>query len=101
MLGEDYPLVLAKEITKTFETFFSGTATELLEWLKADEVHQKGEMVLMFGSVEKQDNGLPDDAVELLKQLKAELPLKKAAAVVAAHYGLKKNDLYKFGLTLD
>ena len=100
-LGEDTPLVLAKELTKTFETFFSGTAAELLEWLKADLVHQKGEMVLMISTKKAPTIDIPEPAIDLLKLLKVELPLKKAAAVVAAHYDLKKNDLYKFGLTLD
>ena len=100
VLGDDTQVVLAKEITKTFETFYSGSATELLEWLKADEVHQKGEMVLMIAPKVSDSSDIPADAIELLKSLKAELPLKKAAAVVAGHYDLKKNDLYKLGLEL-
>lgn len=99
-LGEDTPVVLGKELTKTFETFKAGTSAELIEWLKADEVHQKGEMVLMIGSAPKDDIGVPEEALSLLKLLKDELPLKKAAAVVASHYGLKKNELYKIGLEL-
>lgn len=101
VLGEDTTVVLAKEITKTFETFYSGTATELLAWLMEDDVHQKGEMVLMICGKKEKTTDLPESAITLLKQLKAELPLKKAAAIVAAHYELKKNELYKFGLTLD
>ena len=100
-LGVETQVVLAKEITKTFETFKSGTVTELLEWLKADEVHQKGEMVLMVAPKIVDKSDIPAQAIELLKSLKAELPLKKAAAVVASHYDLKKNDLYKLGLELD
>lgn len=100
VLGEDRPVVLAKELTKTFETFFSGTATELLNWLQEDEVHQKGEMVIMISAKVKNDTDVPESAINLLKVLKNELPLKKAAAVVASHYGLKKNDLYKLGLDL-
>lgn len=100
-LGVDTPVVLAKEITKTFETFKSGTVTELLDWLKADDVHQKGEMVLMVAPKVVDKSDIPPQAIELLKSLKAELPLKKAAAVVAGHYDLKKNDLYKIGLTLE
>lgn len=100
-LGEETPVVLAKEITKTFETFYSGSAKELLDWLNAEDVHRKGEMVLMFSTKQVDTGDIPKEAVALLKSLKAELPLKKAAAVVAAHYELKKNDLYKLGLTLD
>ena len=99
-LGLDTQVVLAKEITKTFETFKSGSVEELLEWLKADEVHQKGEMVLMIAPKVTDKSDIPAPAIELLKSLKSELPLKKAAAVVASHYDLKKNDLYKLGLEL-
>ena len=99
-LGLDTQVVLAKEITKTFETFKSGSVDELLEWLKADEVHQKGEMVLMIAPKVVDKSDIPAPAIELLKSLKNELPLKKAAAVVASHYDLKKNDLYKLGLEL-
>jgi 16S rRNA (cytidine1402-2'-O)-methyltransferase len=101
VLGKDTQVVLAKEITKTFETFYSGSATELLVWLKEDLVHQKGEMVLMISTKKEKVTDLPEPAIALLKQLKVELPLKKAAAIVAVHYELKKNDLYKFGLTLE
>lgn len=99
-LGEDTPVVLGKELTKTFETFYSGSSAALLQWLLADEVHQKGEMVLMIGAVAKDDSDIPEQAIDLLKVLKDELPLKKAAAIVATHYELKKNDLYKLGLEL-
>ncbi|MCJ8271449.1 MAG: hypothetical protein MJK04_18885 [Psychrosphaera sp.] len=64
-------------------------------------VHQKGEMVLMISTKKEKTTELPEPAIALLKQLKVELPLKKAAAIVAVHYELKKNDLYKFGLTLE
>ncbi|MFT4926762.1 MAG: 16S rRNA (cytidine1402-2'-O)-methyltransferase [Phenylobacterium sp.] len=100
-LGEETTVVLAKEITKTFETFFSGSAKELLDWLNAEDVHRKGEMVLMFSTKPVETGDTPAEAVALLKILKQELPLKKAAAVVAVHYELKKNDLYKLGLELE
>jgi 16S rRNA (cytidine1402-2'-O)-methyltransferase len=101
VLGEDTKVVLAKEITKTFETFYTGTATELLKWLNAEDVRRKGEMVLMICTKQEKTSDIPEPAIALLRALKAELPLKKAAAIVAVHYELKKNDLYKFGLTLD
>jgi 16S rRNA (cytidine1402-2'-O)-methyltransferase len=40
------------------------------------------------------------DALNLLKLLMKELPLKKAAAVTAEQYDLKKNHLYQLGLEL-
>ncbi|AWL12934.1 16S rRNA (cytidine(1402)-2'-O)-methyltransferase [Saliniradius amylolyticus] len=100
VLGGDRRCVLAKELTKTFETFVGDTAAEILDWLDADPVHQKGEFVLMVGPAEPTEHGVAPEAKALLTELTVELPLKKAAAITARHYGLKKNVLYNLGLEL-
>lgn len=101
VLGDSRHLVLAKELTKTFETYISDTPDGVMAWLEADPVHQKGEFVLMIAGAERKDDALPAEAMALLKSLKQELPLKKAAAIVADHYQLKKNALYQAGLALE
>ena len=98
-LGEERQLVMAKELTKTFERFVSGTPDEVLAWLKENEAHQKGEFVLMVAGVQPKASTLPADALSLLQELADVLPLKKAAAIVASHYSLKKNALYQAGLS--
>ncbi|MDF2178448.1 16S rRNA (cytidine(1402)-2'-O)-methyltransferase [Aliiglaciecola sp. CAU 1673] len=100
-LGEARAVVLAKELTKTFETFVAGGAREVLAWLDADEVHQKGEFVLMVGPAPVTPTEIPQEALLLLKRLAEELPLKKAAAITAEQFGLKKNALYQIGLTFN
>jgi 16S rRNA (cytidine1402-2'-O)-methyltransferase len=98
-LQHDHEIVLAKEISKTFETYRQGSAAEVLAWLDADPVHQKGEFVLMIYCPNNlQSEGASQEALSLLALLAKELPLKKAAALTAAHYGLKKNALYAIGL---
>jgi 16S rRNA (cytidine1402-2'-O)-methyltransferase len=98
-LQDDHEIVLAKEISKTFETYRQGSAAEVLAWLDADPVHQKGEFVLMIYCPNNlQSEGASQEALSLLALLAKELPLKKAAALTAAHYGLKKNALYAIGL---
>ena len=99
-LGEARQIVLAKELTKTFETYVDGTASDVKNWLEADAVHQKGEIVLMIGGADIVATELPPEALTLLANLKTLLPLKKAAAVVAEHYNLKKNALYQAGLDM-
>ena len=99
-LGPDRHLVLAKELTKTFETYVSDTPDGIIAWLEADAVHQKGEFVLMVAGAPPASDELPSEAMALLKRLKQDLPLKKAAAIVADHYQLKKNALYQAGLAL-
>ena len=98
VLGEDRAVVIAKELTKTFETFYSGSAGQCLHWLLLDENHQRGEFVLMVGGVVRDDTEVSAQALSLLKALMLELPLKKAAAITAEHFELKKNALYKLGL---
>ena len=100
VLGAEREVVLAKELSKSFETFVPGTAQHVLDWLNADSNHQKGEFVLMVAGVKQQNDTFSTEAITLLKRLMQELPLKKAAAVVADIYGLKKNALYQFGLEL-
>ncbi|WP_025821191.1 16S rRNA (cytidine(1402)-2'-O)-methyltransferase [Shewanella marina] len=101
-LGEDRKIVMAREVTKTFETFLSGTAAEVLAMVEADSNQQRGEIVLMVhGFVADEDDTIPTEAIETLKLLCTELPLKKASALAAQIHGLKKNALYKLGLEFD
>ena len=101
-LGEDRQIVMAREITKTFETFLSGTVAEVLERVKSDPNQQRGEIVLMCHGYrsDTEDTGIPTEVVNTLKLLVEELPLKKAAAIAGQIYGIKKNALYKYGLEI-
>jgi 16S rRNA (cytidine1402-2'-O)-methyltransferase len=99
-LGADRQMVVAKELTKTFETFYSGSAQACLTWLETDTNHQRGEFVLMIAGEKQDQTEVSADALNLLKLLMNELPLKKAAAVTAEQYNLKKNHLYQLGLEL-
>ena len=98
VLGAERELVLAKELTKTFETFYAGNAADCHAWLEADPNHQRGEFVLMVAGVKTSQSEVSAEASALLSLLMKELPLKKAAALVAEHYSLKKNVLYQLGL---
>ncbi|WP_189408436.1 16S rRNA (cytidine(1402)-2'-O)-methyltransferase [Alteromonas halophila] len=98
VLLPDRHLVLAKEISKTFEAYVSGNAEDILAWLDAEPARQKGEFVLMVSPAVKDKQSVPGEALSLLSALCEELPLKRAAAIVAQHYQLKKNALYQAGL---
>lgn len=100
VLGEERYIVLAREITKTWETITGNTIKNLREWLLEDANRTKGEMVLIVEGKPKSDNNdeISPQAVKALELIAEELPLKKAAAIVAELYGYKKNALYQFGL---
>lgn len=91
-------MVLARELTKTWETIHGAPVGELLAWVKEDENRRKGEMVLIVEGHKAQEEDLPADALRTLALLQAELPLKKAAALAAEIHGVKKNALYKYAL---
>lgn len=97
-LGESRYVVLAREITKTWESIHGAPIGELLAWVKEDDNRRKGEMVLIVEGFKAQEEALPADALRTLALLQAELPLKKAAALAAEIHGVKKNALYKYAL---
>lgn len=101
VLPENQTIVVAKELSKTFETYRYGAARDVHTWFADDPLRQKGEFVIMVAPAQQQDTGISEEAQALMRTLLAHLPAKKAAAVVAEHYGLKKNALYQWSLTLD
>ncbi|MCL1118301.1 MULTISPECIES: 16S rRNA (cytidine(1402)-2'-O)-methyltransferase [Pseudomonadati] len=100
-LGADREIVMAREVTKTFETFLSGPAADVLQQVKDDLNQQKGEIVLMcHGHRTDSESDIPAVVVNTLKLLCQELPLKKASALAGEIHGIKKNALYKYGLEI-
>lgn len=98
VLGAERYVVLAREITKTWESIHGAPVGELLAWMKEDENRRKGEMVLIVEGHQVDDSVLSAEALRTLTLLRAELPLKKAAALAAEIHGVKKNALYRYGL---
>ncbi|MDP2559625.1 16S rRNA (cytidine(1402)-2'-O)-methyltransferase [Psychrobium sp. 1_MG-2023] len=101
VFGEERHIVLARELTKTFETIHGAPASDLLEWLNSDENNRRGEMVVMVSGYKEDSEQIAPEVIDALKLLATELPLKKAAALVAKLYNQKKNALYKYGLSID
>ncbi|MGB7995184.1 MAG: 16S rRNA (cytidine(1402)-2'-O)-methyltransferase [Photobacterium halotolerans] len=98
VLGPERHVVLARELTKTFETIHGAPLGELIPWLGEDSNRIRGEMVLLVAGHRADKDALPAEALRTVKILVAELPLKKAAAMAAEIHGVKKNALYKWGL---
>ena len=98
VLGER-TLVIARELTKLFESIHSGPLTAALAWLQEDPNRQRGEFVLLVsGAPAGNDDG---EGERVLKLLLAEgLPVKQAAKLASAITGAAKNALYERALTL-
>lgn len=92
-------LVIARELTKLFETVHSLPLAEALDWLKEDSNRQRGEFVLMLsGAPAGGDDGEGERVLKLL--LADGLPTKQAAKLASAITGASKNALYDLALTL-
>lgn len=99
--GENRQAVLARELTKTFETIKNSTLAELTEWVKADSNQQRGECVLLVeGWKTPEQADISQETVRVLKVLLAELPVKQAAALAAEITGERKNKLYQYALEI-
>lgn len=99
VLGPEREVVIARELTKTFETIQGMPLGELIPWMEEDENRRRGEMVILIHGFRKaEEEELSPEATRALGILVQSLPLKKAAAAVAEIYSLKKNALYKWGL---
>ncbi len=92
-------LVIARELTKLFETVHSCPLSVGLEWLKADPNRQRGEFVLLLSGAPKDaDDGEGERVLKLL--LDDGLPVKQAARLASTITGVAKNALYERALAL-
>jgi 16S rRNA (cytidine1402-2'-O)-methyltransferase len=94
--GADRRAVVARELTKTHETLYRGTLSELAQQSSADPNFQRGEITLVVsGAVEAAssvDSQLLKRAVELLGK---ELPPGKAASITAQLTGVSRSEVYE------
>lgn len=99
-LGGERRIVIARELTKLFETLHECALAEAAGWLAADPNRRKGEFVLIVdGAVggEEAGGGAGERALEVLLQA---LPLKQAVDLAAKIAGGKRNDLYRMALAM-
>lgn len=101
VFGPEREMVIARELTKTFETVHRCTIAEMQSWLTHDPHQQKGEFVVMLKGYEA-----TVDEIESQEQMLAildiligeKLPLKQAVAICAKITGFSKNKLYDMAL---
>lgn len=101
IFGAEREAVLARELTKTFETIRRDSLAGLVDWVVADKNQQRGEIVLVVAGAPPRDPELVGEADEqVLKVLLQYLPVKQAAAAAAGITGSKKNKLYALALEI-
>ncbi|WP_438466161.1 16S rRNA (cytidine(1402)-2'-O)-methyltransferase [Marinomonas sp. PE14-40] len=98
---DDVELVLARELTKTFETFLKGKPSYILQRFEEDSNQMRGEFVVMVDYRPQEDESDNDqEARRILEILLTELPVKQASQLAAKITGLKKNFLYQIALDM-
>ena len=101
VFDDEVELVLARELTKTFETFLKGKPSYILQRFEEDSNQLRGEFVVMVDYRTPEDEADNDqEAKRILEILLADLPLKQASQLAAKITGLKKNYLYQIALEM-
>lgn len=98
IFGQTCELVVAKELTKTYECFISGKIESVMAWFLEDEGRMKGEFVLIIAPRSSKSQGPSYE--KLLQLLLKELPLKKAVSLVCEITQINKNEVYDRALQL-
>ncbi|MCD5993332.1 16S rRNA (cytidine(1402)-2'-O)-methyltransferase [Pseudomonas sp. CDFA 602] len=100
VFGAERPALLARELTKTFETLKGLPLGELRAFVESDSNQQRGEcVVLVAGWTPPEDEDIVGaQARRVLDLLLEEMPLKRAAALAAEITGVRKNLLYQVAL---
>ena len=95
----DRDVVIARELTKRFETITRLPLAGARAWAEADDDRRRGELVLLV-EARATEPAAALDPERVLRTLLAELPLKQAVALAVKLTGGKRNELYELALGL-
>jgi 16S rRNA (cytidine1402-2'-O)-methyltransferase len=93
-LGPERPAVLARELTKLFETVMDGTLETLRQRVEADADQRRGEFVLLVQGVGDEAEAKIAEGRRLYARLGAHLPPSAAAKLAAELSGAPRKALY-------
>ena len=98
IFGDRRNVVVARELTKKFESVYHGNLQDVLTQIVSDEQAQKGEYVVIVEGVKIDDEEVDLDNV--LHALLPELGVSRASKVAAKITGVSKNQCYQRALEL-
>lgn len=99
VLGGERQVVLAREVTKLFETIHACALCDAGAWLQSDSNQQRGEFVVLVSGAVPQP-GLSPETLSTLSMLLDELPLKQAVQLAAKITAANRNELYQRALQI-
>ena len=95
-LNKDVQILVAREMTKIYETFYRGTALDVIEQLESSEFGVKGEFVLIVSDFDKPvEEGFSDEDKRIMELLWDSLPKKEALSIGSKILNKKRNFLYQ------
>jgi 16S rRNA (cytidine1402-2'-O)-methyltransferase len=92
--GDERPAVVARELTKLFETVLDGTLAQLRAAVEADDNQRKGEFVVMVQGAADDEAAKIAEGRRLHARLKEYLPPSTAAKLAAELSGAPRKLLY-------
>jgi 16S rRNA (cytidine1402-2'-O)-methyltransferase len=98
--GAERPAVVARELTKHFETIRAGGLQELVEWLLRDDTQQQGEFVVAVQGASPASDTRAAEAERVLRILLGALSTSQAAELAAEISGAGRRTLYQRALAL-
>jgi 16S rRNA (cytidine1402-2'-O)-methyltransferase len=93
-LGAERAASVSRELTKRFETTYTGTLAKLCEIAGQNADMSRGEIVIIVSGNPVETSAQSLNADQLLRALLEELPPSQAAKIAAKLTGEKRNDLY-------
>lgn len=100
VLGNERRAVVARELTKRFETFYRGTLGELTALALADSDIARGEIVILVAGAPSGGQAVSLDAATVVRTLLEELPAPQAAKLAARLTGVARAELYELAVRL-
>ncbi|AEO08454.1 16S rRNA 2'-O-ribose C1402 methyltransferase [Buchnera aphidicola str. Ak (Acyrthosiphon kondoi)] len=98
-IDENRHIVIAREITKKWESIYGAQASLILQWLKADKYRYKGEMVIIIDGFKKlKKDNLSKKILDTFLTLRKFLSLKTSVLITSQIHNINKNALYEYAI---
>ncbi|WWP02320.1 MAG: 16S rRNA (cytidine(1402)-2'-O)-methyltransferase [Candidatus Dasytiphilus stammeri] len=100
IFGESRYIVLARELTKKWESIYGNTVKNIITWLQEDLTRSKGEIVLIVAGFQIKMENVYNIALQTLELLITNLNLsfKQAITLTAKIHAINKKKLYQLRL---
>ena len=99
-LGSERFVVVGREITKKYESWYRGEVGMVVETIASDSNHQRGEFVVVLEGVKRHLGADESQVRKFMQILLSELPVARAASVVSKQLGVSRQDCYRVGLEM-